>query len=218
MFRDSHAQLTTSFNLFVAVISTILAVVGTLLAVTGFRNRQETQQTLKEARLQIAEQVRSEVDRQIAAKIDEELGYIKSIAGREAVIGRTPVEYVYLTDQMDFTLPEYVLLEARGFPINHFHYRRDRRWPKSPVFVVDLITPGLTDEQKEIMVQEITEQFLAQQRQPAVLVIYVKGFVKAINTLPAELNYITSNMRGTLLGAVVDAAQIAHALRKPMSR
>jgi hypothetical protein len=213
MFRDSHAQLTTTFNLFVGAITAILAVVGTLFAITGFRNRQEIQQTLKEAKLQIAEQVRSEVDRQISEKIDEEIGYIKRIAGRESVIGRTRVEYVYLMDEMDFTLPEYLLLEARGFQVNHWHYRRDRRWPDSHIFVIDLTTPNPTDEQKEALVAEITRQFLSQQRHSAVLVLYVKGYVKAINALPKALNYITSNMRGSLVGAVVDAAQISYALK-----
>jgi hypothetical protein len=213
MFRDSHAQLTTTFNLFVGAITAILAFAGILFAITGFRNRQEIQQTLKEARLKIAEQVRSEVDRQISEKINEEVGYIKRMAGREAVIGRTQVGYVYITDDMDFTLPEYVLLEARGFQVNHWHYQRDRRWPSSHVFVIDLITPNPSDERKEALVAEITREFLNQSHPPAVLVFYVKGRVEAINTLPRELNYITSNMRGTLLGAVVDAAQIAHALR-----
>lgn len=213
MFRDSHAQLTTTFNVFVGLISAILAVVGTLLAITGFRNRQEIQQTLKEAKLQIAEQVRSEVDRQIAEKIDEEIGYIKRIAGREAVIGRTQVHYVYVTDDLDFTLPEYTQLEARGFQVNPFHYRRDRRWPPSHVFVIDLVTPNPSNEQKEALVADIAQQFLAQPRPPATLVFYVKGIVNAIDALPKELNYNIANMRGTLLGRVIDAAQIAHALR-----
>ena len=96
LFRDSHAQLTTSFNLFVGAISTVFAVVGIFLAIVGIRTRQELQQTIQAVKLTVAEQVRSEVDRQIAIKVDEEIGYVKNMVGREAAIGRTQVDYVFV--------------------------------------------------------------------------------------------------------------------------
>ncbi|ASC69870.1 hypothetical protein XM38_008000 [Halomicronema hongdechloris C2206] len=212
LFRESHAQLTTSFNLFVGAISTIFVVVGILLAFVGVRTRQEVQQTIQEVKLSVAEQVRSEVDRQIATKVDEEIGYIKKMVGREAAIGRTQVDYVFVAGEPERYPTEYDLLDARGFQMAPFLYDPERAWPESHVFVLDLMTPSLSPERKEALVKEAAAK-LTQRRRPTVLVIYVKGIIEAVNTFPEDFNYIMSNMRGTLISAVVDAAQITQALR-----
>ncbi|TVP65412.1 MAG: hypothetical protein EA342_14340 [Leptolyngbya sp. LCM1.Bin17] len=212
LFRDSHAQLTTSFNLFVGAISTIFALVGIFLGFVGIRTRQELQQTIQEIKLSVAEQVRSEVDRQIAAKVDEEIGHVKNMVGREAAIGRTTVEYVFVDGQPEQHPIEYKLLKARGFQMAPFNYDPNRPWPDSHVFVLDLVTPTLSPERKEALVAEVARK-LTEQRRQGILVIYVKGRIEAVYGFPEDFNYILSNMRGTLIGAVVDAAQIAHSLR-----
>jgi hypothetical protein len=214
LFQASHSQLTTSFNLFVGAISTIFVVVGILLAVVGVRTRQEIQQTVKEVKLSVAEQVRSEVDRQISTKVDEEIGYVKKLVGREAAIGRTQVDYVFVSGQPERFPIEYGLLDARGFQMAHFIYDPNRPWPNSHVSVLDLITPDLTHERKEALVREVANQII-QQRKQTILVIYVPGYprVQSVSNLPDDINYIMSNMRGTLIGAVVDAAQISQSLR-----
>lgn len=105
-------------------------------------------------------------------------------------------------------------MAARGFQMAPFIYDTERVWPESHVFVLDLMTPELSRERKEALVKEAAAR-LSQRRRPTVLVIYVSGVprVEAVKDLPGEFNYIMSNMRGTLIGAVVDAAQIAQALR-----
>jgi hypothetical protein len=212
LFRDSHAQLTTSFNLFVGAISTIFALVGIFLGFVGVRTRQELQQTIQEIKLSVAEQVRSEVDRQIAAKINEEIGHVKNMVGREAAIGRTKVDYGFVDGEPEQHPAEYELLKARGFQMAPFVYDPNRPWPDSHVVVLDLVTPTLSPERKEALVAEVARQLTGQRRQ-GILVIYVKGRIEAVYGFPEDFNYILSNMRGTLIGAVVDAAQIAHSLR-----
>jgi uncharacterized integral membrane protein len=214
LFQASHSQLTTSFNLFVGAISTIFVVVGILLAVVGVRTRQEIRQTIKEVKLSVAEQVRTEVDRQISTKVDEEIGYVKKLVGREAAIGRTQVDYIFVSGEPADYPAEYSLLAARGFQIAPLVYDPNRAWPNSHVLVLDLVTPDLTHERKEALVTEVANQ-IVQQRKQTVLVIYVPGVprVQAVSSLPADINYIMSNMRGTLIGAVVDAAQISQSLR-----
>jgi hypothetical protein len=214
LFRDSHAQLTTSFNLFVGAISTTFVVVGIFLGFVGIRTRQELQQTIQAVKLSVAEQVRSEVDRQIAIKVDEEIGHVKNIVGREAAIGRTHVDYVFFDGEPEHYPTEYGLLEARGFQVAPFSYDLNRPWPNSHVILLDLLNPKLTKERKEALATEVARQII-QQRRRAVVVIYVPGHprLEATNNFPDSFNYIMSNMRGTLIGAVVDAAQISQSLR-----
>ena len=219
LFRDSHAQLTTSFNLFVGAISTIFVAVGIFLGFVGIRTRQELQQTIQAINLSVAEQVRSEVDRQIAIKVDEEIGYVKTMVGREAAIGRTQVDYVLVDGEPEHYPTEYGLLEARGFQIAPFIYDPNRPWSNSHVILLDLLNPKLTQERKEALATDVANQIIQQHRR-AVVVLYVPGYprLEATSNFPDSVNYIMSNMRGTLIGAVVDAAQISQSLRSQNSR
>ena len=219
LFRDSHAQLTTSFNLFVGAISTIFVAVGIFLGFVGIRTRQELQQTIQAINLSVAEQVRSEVDRQIAIKVDEEIGYVKTMVGREAAIGRTQVDYVLVDGASEHYPTEYSLLEARGFQMAPFIYDPNRPWSDSHVILLDLLNPTLTQERKEALATEVVNQIIQQHRR-AVVVLYVPSYprLEATSNFPDSVNYIMSNMRGTLIGAVVDAAQMSQSLRSQNSR
>jgi hypothetical protein len=111
------------------------------------------------------------------------------------------------------------LLEARGFQVAPFIYDPNRPWSNSHVILLDLLNPKLTQERKEALATEVAKQII-QQRRWAVVVIYVPGYprIEATNNFPNSFNYIMSNMRGTLIGAVVDAAQISQSLRSQNMR
>lgn len=93
-------------------------------------------------------------------------------------------------------------------------YDPDRRLAASHVLVLDLMNPNLAEERQEALIAEVGRKILNLSPYPPVLVIYVRGRRQAVDGFPKEMVYIPANSRGTLVGAVTDAAQVAFALRQ----
>ena len=206
--QDANSRMATSFSQFVTLINAVVVVVGVFLGILGFRTRQEIKQSLDEM-------VRAEVNKQIASTVQAQVEDLDRIVRREALVGQTQVDYLLPTATANDLTAEYQLLKARGFQMAWLPYDPDRRLAASHVLVLDLINPNLSEERQEALITEVGRKISHLSPQPPVLVIYVRGRRQAVDAFPKEMVYIPANGRGTLIGAVTDAAQVAYALRQP---
>jgi len=206
--QDANSRMATSFSQFVTLINAVVVVVGVFLGILGFRTRQEIKQSLDEM-------VRAEVNKQIASTVQAQVEDLDRIVRREALVGQTQVDYLLPTATANDLTAEYQLLKARGFQMAWLPYDPDRRLAASHVLVLDLINPNLSEERQEALITEVGRKISHLSPQPPVLVIYVRGRRQAVDAFPKEMVYIPANSRGTLIGAVTDAAQVAYALRQP---
>jgi BMFP domain-containing protein YqiC len=199
--QDANSRMATSFSQFVTLINAVVVVVGVFLGILGFRTRQEIKQSLDEM-------VRAEVNKQIASTVQAQVEDLDRIVRREALVGQTQVDYLLPTATANDLTAEYQLLKARGFQMAWLPYDPDRRLAASHVLVLDLINPNLSEERQEALITEVGRKISHLSPQPPVLVIYVRGRRQAVDAFPKEMVYIPANSRGTMIGAVTDAATL----------
>lgn len=212
--QDANNRLTTSFNIYVALISTVTALFVAIAA--WFFKR-----TLSEAKQEVDQLVKAEVKRQVATSVKNRVDYLEQVLQREEVLGLVTVDYVLQT--VSRILPdEYRLLNGR-FPRIQFR-RLDSRDFRGDVVVLDLVQyAAKAQELSETEVAEVLQAIASKLSPDSVLVIYVRGRYKAIEQLgqPAKPEenrisiayYASANAPIPLVGMVVNAAYVAYALR-----
>jgi hypothetical protein len=203
--KEQFQSLTTTFNIYVGLISAIAAVfVG--FAAWFFKR------TLSEAKQEVRQLVREAVQVEIAASIQKRVAVLEQVLEREEVPGLVSVDYV-LQNTTGRLPKEYRLLQAR-FP--RLRVRRlDSRKFTGDVVVLDMVeyTPqGNTLENAEL--EDILRETVEKMSPESVLAVYVRGHYDAIKTLSQKINYYTStNVPTQLLGNVINCAYVAHVLR-----
>jgi hypothetical protein len=213
------SRMADSFGQFVTLVNVAITLVVAFIGILGFSTRREIKQSLDGL-------VRAEVKKQLANTVKAQVEDLERIILREAVVGQTQVDYLLPISPSPTPTAEYQLLKARGFQMAWMPYDPERRYGNSHVLILDLLTPDLAPERQEakVCIKEPLKCLFSRKTSAngcntspptPVLVIYVRGQSQAITDLPKALYYIPVNSRGTLLGAVTDAAQIAYALRQP---
>jgi hypothetical protein len=203
--QQQFQSLTTSFNIYVALLSAV-SVIFIGFAAWFFKR------TLSEAKQEVEQLVRAEVKREIARNVRQRIEFLEQVLEREEVPSLVSVDYVLQTTTG--TLPkEYNLLRAR-FPRLKLQ-KLDSRKLTGDVVVLDLVNyqpkgSELTDDELEQILQRTIDKLSPD----SVLSIYIRGRYKAIETLGQKINYYTStNVPTQLLGNVINSAYVAHTLR-----
>jgi hypothetical protein len=204
-FLQSQFQsLTTSFNIYVGLLSAV-SVIFIGFAAWFFKR------TLSEAKQEVEQLVRAEVKREIARNVKQRIELLEQILEREEVPSLVNVDYVL--QNTAGTLPkEYNLLHARFSRLK----LRKLDSPKftGEVVVLDLVNYQPTNsELTEAELEQILQSAIDKLSPDSVLCIYVRGRYKAIETLGQKIRYYTStNVPTQLLGNVINSAYVAHTL------
>jgi hypothetical protein len=203
--KSQFSSLTTTFNIYVSLISAVAAVfVG--FAAYFFKR------TLSEAKQEVHQLVREAVQLEIAASIQKRVSVLEQVLEREEIPSLVSVDYLLQT--ASGSLPqEYRFLQAR-FPRLKARAIASRKFT-GDVVVLDLVhylpqTPPLSDPEVGQVLQEIADKISPE----TVLVVYVRGRYGAIEQLSSKVSHYTSaNVPIQLLGTVTNSAYVAYTLR-----
>ena len=199
-------------------ITILLTIIGLLTSiiviVTSFQNKK----SLKDAIAEIDKSVKRQVNTYIVKSIEKRIESLERTIEKEEVIGSTIIKYVESINRDNRETPaEVKLLKQRGFKdvfIDSYPLKRDRRM--YDVLVVDFCNRSfVSKEEKEKEVVNIVEQVIENLLPQTALVIYVNGRIEGLdNVIKDKKIYFTpANNAITLMGRVVDAAQMAYALQ-----
>jgi hypothetical protein len=198
-------SLTTSFNIYVALLSAVTVLVVSV-AFWFFKR------TLSEAKQEVEQLVKAEVKREIARNVKQRIDFLEQILEREEIPSLVAVDYVL--QNTAGTLPkEYRLLHAR-FPRLKIR-KLDSRKFTGDVVVLDMVNYQPTgSELSEAELDRVLQEIVDKLSPESVLSIYIRGRYKAIETLGQKISYYTStNVPTQLLGNVINSAYVAHTLR-----
>lgn len=203
--KSQFSSLTTSFNIYVALLSAVTVI---FVGVAAWLFKR----TLNEAKQEVEQLVKAQVRREIAQSIRSRVDFLEQVLQREEVPSLVTVDYVL--QNAAGTLPkEYRLLNAR-FP-KLKPRKLDSRKFNGDVVVLDMVnyqpeTGTLTEDELEHVLQEVIDKMSPE----SVLAVYVRSRYKAIEDLGQKINYYTStNVPTQLLGNVINSAYVAHTLR-----
>ncbi len=232
--QDANTRLNNSFGSFVGAINLSFVVFGVILGVTGAISIYLFNQSLKEARQLIREEVERRLQISVGEAIGQQVDNLKRILDREQVLGGINVNYILPQDKpllSDDYPEEYQLLAERGFKSTQILDASKRLKISGDVVVLDLVNYQLIlDEEKnrlsEVEIANLTEERVAEQIKKilnalpnkAVLVVYIrpgKQRINAIDELSRKVQYYASaNTPVNLMGTVVDSAYVADAWNK----
>jgi hypothetical protein len=199
--KSQFQSFTTSFNIYVTLLSAVTAV---FVGVGAWFFKR----TLDEAKQEVDRLVKAEIRRAIAERVERRIDDLERVLEREEVPGLVSVDYVL--QQTGGTLPkEYRLLNAR-FPKLRLRKFESRKLT-ADVVVLDLVNyvpegGQLTDAEVDRVLEDAIEKLAAE----SVLVVYVRGRFGAIERLGQKVSYYTSaNVPTQLLGNVINSAYVA---------
>ena len=202
--KGQFQSLTTTFNIYVTLLSAVAALfVG--FAAWFFKR------TLSEAKQEVQQLVRDAVKLEIAASIKQRVEVLEQILEREEVPGLVSIDYVLQV--ASGTLPkEYRLLNAR-FPKIKVR-KLDSHKFNGDVVVLDLVNYLPTGSKlEEVELEQVLQAVIDKMSPESVLAVYVRGRYEAIEQLSQKIAYYTStNVPTQLLGNVINCAYVAHAL------
>ncbi|MBD2302808.1 MULTISPECIES: hypothetical protein [Nostocales] len=232
--QDANTRLNNSFGSFVGAINLSFVVLGLILAVAGAISIYLFNQSLKEARQLVREEVEKRLQASVSEVIGQQVSHLQQILDREKVVGAISVDYVI--PQKQSILPddypeEYQLLAQRGFQTTRIVDAAKRIKLSADVVVLDLVNYQLiTDTERsnlsETELSKLVEERVTEQLQKllnvlpnkAVLVVYIrpgKQRINAIDGLSQKVRYYASaNTPVNLIGTVVDSAYVADAWKK----
>lgn len=203
--KGQFQSLTTTFNIYVTLLSAIAALfVG--FAAWFFKR------TLSEARQEVQQLVREAVKYEIAESIKKRIDTLEQILAREEVPGLISVDYVLQVTSE--TLPkEYRLLNAR-FPKIKLR-KLDSRQFNGDVVVLDVVNYQPTrTELEDAELEQVLQAVIDKMSPESVLAVYAPRRYPAIDNLRQKISYYTSaNIPTQLLGNVINCAYVAHTLR-----
>ena len=202
--KGQFQSLTTTFNIYVTLLSAVAALFVAFAA--WFFKR-----TLSEAKQEVQQLVREAVKLEIAASIKQRVETLEQILEREEVPGLVSVDYVLQV--ASGSLPkEYRLLNARFSKIKP--RKLDSRQFNGDVVVLDLVNYQPTGNKlEEAELEQVLQAVINKMAPESVLAVYVRGRYSAIEQLSQKIAYYTStNVPTQLLGNVINCAYVAHAL------
>lgn len=235
--KDANTQLAKSFDSFVHSLNIyfaiIVAILGILAGFAGYifgKSLKESKDIAEDiARREVnrvvsvtitqevnrilpalKEDIKQEVNRGISETVNRRIEDIERAIDREGIIGSTSINYLLRGNSAE--PKEFNFLKGRGFQDVRFCQEIQQISARYNVLVLDFVNQEFTTEQKEEMIAQIN--FLPQ----SALVIYHPFQPPIPLTIFEILNqkqvhYTPANNSVALIGRVVDAAQMAYALR-----
>lgn len=235
--QDANTRLANSFdaflkslNFYLVVIVAIVGIVGAVAAYLFGKTLQETKNIADQiAKTEVnrvvsaaitkevnrrfpklEEDIKQDVNRSVSQTLDRRIEDVTRAIEREGVIGSTQIAYFVPNNRSK--PKEFNFLKNRGFKEVSFCQEIQQIGSQYDVLVLDFFTQEFTNEEKQEIVTQI--RFLPK----SALVIY-HSFrppipQKVFDILDLQQVYYTpANNPVALIGRVVDAAQMAYALR-----
>ena len=199
----------------IAILLTIIGLLTSIFViVTSFQNKK----SLKDAIAEIDKSVKRQVNTYIVKSIEKRIESLERTVEKEEVIGSTIIKYIEsINHNKRETLAEIKLLKQRGFKdvlVDSYPLKRDSKM--YDVLVIDFFNRNFASpEEKEQEVVNIVEQVIDNLLPQSALVVYVSGYIKGLdNVIKNKQVYFTpANNPVSLIGRVVDSAQMAYALQ-----
>ncbi|MEA5620908.1 hypothetical protein VB711_24165 [Cronbergia sp. UHCC 0137] len=232
--QDANTRLNNSFGSFVGAINVSFVVLALILGVAGAISVYLFNQSLKEARQLIRQEVERRLQTSVSEIVGQQVSNLQQILEREKVVGGISIDYVIPQQQPlipDDYPEEYQLLAQRGFQSARIVDAAKRIKLSGDVVILDLVNYQFVADaerntlgEKEII--ELVEKRVEEQLQKvlnvlpnkAVLVVYIRPGrqrIDAIDRLSQKVKYYASaNTPVNLIGTVVDSAYVADAWKK----
>ena len=199
-------------------IAILLTLIGLLTSIFVIVTSLQNKKTLKDAKEEIDKSVKRQLQSYIVKSIEQRIESLERTFEKEEVIGSTIIKYVESIENSNEEKAEEVnLLKQRGFKdvfVQSYPLKRDRKM--YDVLVIDFFNRIFKDnEEKEKEVVNIVEHVIDNLLPQTALVVYVSGYIKGLdNVIKNKQVYFTpANNPVSLIGRVVDAAQMAYALQ-----
>ena len=232
--QDANTRLNNSFGSFISAINLSFVAFGVIFAVAGAVSAYLFNQSLKEARQMVRDEVERKLQASVSKVVGQQVDKLKQILDREEVLGNISVDYILPQDQAllnDDYPEEYLLLAERGFKATRILDASKRIKIYSNVAVLDLVNYKLVSDSErgslkeeeigklvEKRVSEKIKDILNALPNKAVLVVYIrpgKQRINAIDELSQKVKYYASaNTPVNLMGTIVDSAYVADAWNK----
>ena len=232
--QDANTRLNNSFGSFISAINLSFVAFGVIFAVAGAVSAYLFNQSLKEARQMVRDEVERKLQASVSKVVGQQVDKLKQILDREEVLGNISVDYILPQDQAllnDDYPEEYLLLAERGFKATRILDASKRIKISSNVVVLDLVNYKLVSDSErgslkeeeigklvEKRVSEKIKDILNALPNKAVLVVYIrpgKQRINAIDELSQKVKYYASaNTPVNLMGTIVDSAYVADAWNK----
>lgn len=206
IFAESASDLIREeFGLLKFLITFSYTVITAIAAFLGFN----TWKSLKESKEQISELVEQAVTKEIAERISQRIEDVERIVKQEAIVSTTKVRYCLPMLNPDIeSLQEYQLLKNRGFNIAPAaNYERKSSFGNCDVVVMDYVNGEFPDDEEVIDVLTKVADKISKR---STIVIYIKRRVNKLDSIfsDRDIYYTPANNVLTLMGRVIDAAQI----------
>jgi hypothetical protein len=201
--KDSNVRLSTSFSQFIEAMKFVLVALGVLGGVIVYIFGKN----LDDAKTLATQAIQQKVEGHVSSLVQVEVENLKRSLDRERIISEVFVDY-YLPKNLD-TPSEVKLLKARGFKEVRCHKNLQSLMSvRSDIVVLDLehaIVPKSDDleQQAKLFIDDLLNILSPS----SVVIIYIRGYVKYINTL-TERYVIAANNPITLVGNVTDGAYV----------
>jgi hypothetical protein len=232
--QDANTRLNNSFGSFVGAINLSFVVLALILGVAGAISVYLFNQSLKEARQLVREEVERRLQVSVSEVVGQQVSHLQQILDREKVVGGISIDYVIPQQQPilpDDYPEEYQLLAQRGFQSTRIVDAAKRIKISGDVVILDLVNYQLiADVEKnslsEVEIAKLIEEKVGDQLQKivnvlpskAVLVVYIRPGKQRINAIdelsPKVKYYASANTPVNLIGTVVDSAYVADAWKK----
>lgn len=203
---SSFNSFTTAINIFFGITLAVITVISTISAFLGIRA--------------IDESVKREVNRAISRKIDSKISYLEKVAGRESILDEVLV--TYLSPGSVAEPPIFKMLQHRVKSIKFKVNSNNRELLQSNVVVLDLDDSNLAiDEASTVAAKDLVKELTNNLKKWAVLVVYtannqspVVNYLRDMSKKDElRIEYVSANMKVTLMANVIEAAHVSHALK-----
>ncbi|MEM7553508.1 MAG: hypothetical protein AAF378_05310 [Cyanobacteria bacterium P01_A01_bin.84] len=231
--QDTNTRLNNSFGSFVNAINLSFVVLGIIFAVVGAVSIYFFNQSLKEARQMVRNEVERKLQASVSTVVGQQVDKLKQILDREEILGNISVDYIVPQDEVltvDDYPEEYLLLAERGFKDTRILDTSKRIRVSGNVVVLDLVNYQLISDVEKNS-QGVDIPLLIQTKaadkinkivklvpSKAVLIVYIrpgKQRINAIDELSEKVKYYASaNTPVNLMGTVVDSAYVADSYNK----
>lgn len=196
--------LMRQFTLFYSGIGILATFITILISVSYWK-------TIKDAKEQIDSLVKKAVAEEISNRVNQRIEDVEKIIQKEAIVSQTVAKYCLPMLNPDVQLlEEYQLLKNRGFQISPVeNYERRASYAKCHVLIMDFVNANFPDDQEVVnILKEVANNI----PDKSTIVIYIKRRVAELDSIFSnqDVYYTPANNILTLMGRVIDAAQIAN--------
>ncbi len=208
-------SLKYEFTILTTVITLSFATITAMAAYFGWNNKKATTEAIEDSKKKIANLLDEAINKQIKDSINPKIQDIEKIVKQEAVIREVKVKYCLpFANRKIENLEEFRLLENRGFYIKaEKSYSIQSKLEDCDVFVLDFVNGEYQDnEDDKNKILDIINKAANSIPKKSAFIFYVKVHLShaKLNSIFQDIDvyYTPANNVLTLMGRVIDAAQI----------